>query len=110
MTVNKEKLTAVKAYMRIDGSEDDAIIKALYSAAVLYLKNTGIEAMSADPSLYNLAVWRLTLHYYDHRDAVGNEADFPAGLRPIINQLKLMGDVERSLSMTDLSDGSITQL
>ena len=89
---------AVKAYMRIDGSEDDAIIKALYSAAVLYLKNAGIEEPSKDPSLYNLAVWSLTLHYYDHRDSVGNEASFPTGLRPIINQLKLMGDIERSVS------------
>lgn len=97
MKVSKEKLAAVKDYMRIDGDEDDAIIKALYCAAVLYLKNAGIEEPSEDPSLYNLAVWSLTLHYYDHRDAVGNEASFPTGLRPIINQLKLLGDVERSV-------------
>lgn len=98
MTLDAAKLTAVKAYMRIDGDADDTIITALYSAAVLYLKNAGIEAPSDDPSLYNLALWSLTLHYYDHRDAVGNEASFPTGLRPIINQLKLMGDVSRSVS------------
>ena len=98
MKVNKEELAAVKAYMRIDGDEDDAIIKALYCAAVLYLKNAGIEEPSEYPSLYNLAVWSLTLHYYDHRDSVGNEASFPTGLRPIINQLKLLGDIERSVS------------
>lgn len=98
MAVSKEKLAAVKAYMRIDGDADDTIIKAMYKAAVRYLKNAGIEEPSGDPSLYNLAVWSLTLHYYDHRDAVGNEASFPTGLRPIINQLKLLGDVERSVS------------
>ena len=98
MAVSKEKLAAVKAYMRIDGDEDDAIVEALYSAAVLYLANAGIEEPSEDPSLYNLAVWSLTLHYYDHRDSVGGEASFPTGLRPIINQLKLMGDVARSVS------------
>ena len=98
MEVSRENLAAVKAYMRIDGDEDDAVIEALYSAAVLYLKNAGIEEPSKDPSLYNLAVWSLTLHYYDHRDSVGNEASVPTGLRPIINQLKLLGDVERSVS------------
>lgn len=98
MALDSEKLTAVKTYMRIDGDADDAIIKALYSAAVLYLENAGIEEPKEDPSLYNLAVWSLTLHYYDHRDAVGNEASFPTGLRPIINQLKLMGDVARGVS------------
>lgn len=98
MAVSKEKLTTVKAYMRIDGSEDDAIIEALYSAAVLYLKNAGIEEPSGDSSLYDLVVWRLTLYYYDHRDGVSNKDDYPIGLRAKINQLKLMGDIERSVS------------
>ena len=92
------QLAAVKAYMRVDGDADDAVIKALYKAAVRYLKNAGIEEPSGDPSLYNLAVWSLTLHYYDHRDAVGNEASLPIGLRPSINQLKFLGDVARSVS------------
>lgn len=87
--MDADKLKAVKVYMKVDddcGPEDDALIWALYLAAKTYL---GVpEPKGVDP-LYDLAVWRLTLHYYDHRDAVGNEADFPAGLRPIINQLKL---------------------
>lgn len=85
-----DELAAVKRYMRIDGTEDDAVIEALYNAAVLYLKHSGIGDPTSDPALYNLAVWSLTLHYYDHRDAVGNEASFPIGLRPIINQLKML--------------------
>lgn len=89
MAVSQEKLSAAKLYMRVDDGADDAIIEALYEAAVLYLKNAGIEDPEEDTALYNLAVWSLTLHYYDHRDAVGNEASFPTGLRPIINQLKL---------------------
>lgn len=96
MAICKTKLKAVKAYMRIDGDDDDSIVSALYEAAVLYLQNAGINEPAEDASLYNLAVWSLTLHYYDHRDAVGNEAAFPTGLRPIINQLKLMGDIARS--------------
>lgn len=93
MAVDPEKLAAAKQYMRIDGSEDDTVIEALYEASVLYLKDSGIDEPTSDPALYNLAVWSLTLHYYDHRDAVGNEASFPIGLRPIINQLKLMGTI-----------------
>lgn len=93
MAVSDEKLLMAKQYMRVDGDADDLIIRSLYSAAVLYLENAGIEEPAEDFDLYNLAVWSLTLHYYDHRDAVGNEASFPTGLRPIINQLKLAGAI-----------------
>lgn len=87
--MDPKALKAVKAYMKVDddcGETEDTLIWALYLAAKVYL---GVEEPKAPNPLYNLAVWRLTLHYYDHRDSVGNEADFPAGLRPIINQLKL---------------------
>ena len=89
MAETEDKLAAVKRYMRIDGNDDDEVIAALQDAAILYLQNAGIEKPTEESSLYNLAVWSLTLHYYDHRDSVGNEASFPIGLRPIINQLKL---------------------
>lgn len=96
MAASEENLLMTKRYMRIDGDEDDLIISALYDAAVLYLRNAGIEEPECESSLYDLAVWSLCLHYYDHRDAVGAEASFPTGLRPIINQLKLAGDITRS--------------
>lgn len=75
--------------MRVDGDDDDALITQLMDAARAYLRNAGIdEPDSGDNSLYITAVHSLTLHYYDHRDAVGEEQSFPTGLRPIINQLK----------------------
>ncbi len=89
--INTTQLAAVKAYMKVDddcGDQEDALIWALYLAAKVYL---GVPEPQEPNPLYDLAVWRLTLHYYDHRDAVGNEADFPAGLRPIINSLKMTG-------------------
>lgn len=98
MAVSEEKLTAVKRYMRVDDDTDDDVIKALYSAAELYLSNAGVDAPEEPSELYNLAVWGLTLHYYDHRDAVGTEDGFPAGLRAVFSQLKLMGEVRRSAS------------
>ena len=89
--VSPEDLAAAKRYMRVDGDEDDEVISALYEAAVVYLRNAGIDERYESLPLYSLCVWSLTLHYYDHRDAVGTEAPFPTGLRPILNQLKLEG-------------------
>ena len=87
LKVDAEKLKAVKLYMREDreDADNDALIWSLYLAAKVYL---GVPEPPGGDPLYELALWRLTLHYYDHRDAVGSEADFPAGLRPIINSLK----------------------
>lgn len=90
MTPDEKALAAVKKYMRVDGTDDDDVIAALYAAAVLYLQNAGIKPPADGGALYNLAVWGLTLYYYDHRDDVGSEGGFPVGLRPVINQLKLL--------------------
>ena len=90
-----DELAAVKAYMRVDGDDDDAVILALLAAAKVYLINAGIRRPETGDDLYNLALWSLTLHYYDHRDAVGDEASFPTGLRPILTQLKLVGAARR---------------
>ena len=90
MAVSEQKLGAAKAYMRIDGNAEDELIAALYEAAQLYLANAGIPEPPEPAPLYLLAVWSLTLHYYDHRDAVGTEAGIPTGLRPVIDQLKLV--------------------
>lgn len=89
MEADSERLEACKRYMRLDGEDEDDLIQALMAAAELYLKGAGIVPECSPPALYNLALWGLTLHYYDHRDAVGNEAAFPIGLRPVITQLKL---------------------
>lgn len=96
MEIADKELEGVKRYMRVDPdfTEDDEIIRALYAAAALYLRNAGIEAPDGGRELYDLAVWGLTLFYYDHRDAVGDEAAFPIGLRPIITQLKLLAGVD----------------
>lgn len=86
-------LSACKNYMRVDGDEDDELIRqVLMPAAKEYLRNAGIPEPEETNPVYNLAVFALTLHYFDHRDAVGDESAMPTGLRPIINQLKHIGD------------------
>lgn len=84
-------LEACKSYMRVDGDDDNALITSFMAAAKEYLANAGIIEPETPSPLYTLAVHSLTLHYYDHRDAVGGEAPLPLGLRPIINQLKHVG-------------------
>lgn len=86
------QVTACKAYMRIDGDADDALIASLCDAAEGYLTRAGCrrsETDTAQAAQYDLALWSLTLHYYDHRDAVGTEAPLPLGLPPVITQLKV---------------------
>ena len=75
-------------YMRVDEDVDGRIEHEFMPAARAYLEGAGISEPTGGSYLYTLAVHALTLHYYDHRDAVGEEAPFPTGLRPIINQLK----------------------
>ena len=85
-------LEACKNFMRVDGDDDDALITGLMQAAKEYLDGAGIPEPAEATPLYTMAVHSLTLHYYDHRDAVGEEAAFPTGLRPVINQLKHIGE------------------
>ena len=85
-------LTACKQFMRVDGTDDDELITSLMTAAKKYLDGAGIPEPAEASPLYTLAVHSLTLHYYDHRDSVGDEASFPTGLRPVINQLKHSGE------------------
>lgn len=79
---------ALKAYMRVETDDDDDVIEALWEAAGNYLANAGCD-VSAGASLYTLARQSLTLYYYDHRDDADTEAQLPAGVRPIITQLKV---------------------
>lgn len=85
------QIAACKAYMRVDGDAEDALIVSLYDAAEGYLTRAGCrrsETDTAQAAQYDLALWSLTLHYYDHRDAVGTESPLPLGLPPVITQLK----------------------
>lgn len=86
------QITACKAYMRVDGDGEDALIGGLCDAAAGYLRSAGCvrsDSDEAQAAQYDLALWSLTLHYYDHRDAVGAEAPLPLGLGPVLVQLKV---------------------
>ena len=89
MAVTDSELAAAKAYMRIDGSDDDAVVAALLESAKVYLTAAGVP--TAEDAQYRMMLWGLTLWYYDKRDAQdGQLAEMPSGLRQAINQRKLI--------------------
>ena len=92
--VSTDRLAACKAYMRVDGDEEDTLIALLLAGAVEYLTGAGIYRTADNAARYDLVVHGLTLYHYDHRDAVGAEAEMPRGLRPVINQLKLDAEAQ----------------
>ena len=83
-------LETVKAYARIDGDEEDALLENLTNAAEEYLTNAGIDPGLSAPALYQLAVCGIILHWYEQRNIATGAAptDFPVGIRLTINQLK----------------------
>lgn len=83
-------LEAAKAYARIDGDEDDALLESLIEAAEEYLAGAGVYPGLAPEALYQLAVKGIVLHWYEQRNVTDGPAptDFAAGVRLIINQLK----------------------
>ena len=83
-------LEAVKAYARVDGNEEDALLESLTNAAEEYLTNAGIDPGLSAPALFQLAVCGIVLHWYEQRNIATGAAptDFPVGIRLTINQLK----------------------
>ena len=76
---------ACRKYMHAEDVQDYDITPFMEAAAE-YLGFSSADNLTA---LQQLALNSLTLYYYDHRDAVDDEADMPIGLRPIINKLKI---------------------
>lgn len=93
MLIEADLLNPCKAYMHVDGDEDDELISSFYAAAQEFLGSKGIYLTADNSSRYTLAVHSLTNFYYDHRDAVSNEASLPIGIQPIIRQLKWDAEV-----------------
>lgn len=80
-------LTAVKRYMRLEDAPDEEVLP-FYLFAENYLRDTGIYRTDENQHMYDIVLWGLSLYYYDHRDDVGADATFPAGLQKTINKLK----------------------
>jgi uncharacterized phage protein (predicted DNA packaging) len=77
-------LDEAKSWLRIDFSEDDALLSSLISASETYLKNaTGIEYDNSN-HLAKLFCMVLISDWYENRELVGRASD---QVRPIINSI-----------------------
>jgi uncharacterized phage protein (predicted DNA packaging) len=77
-------LDEVKNWLRIDFSEDDALLTTLISAAEAYLKNaTGVE-YDENNHLAKLFCMTLISDWYENREMIGKASD---QIRPIINSI-----------------------
>jgi uncharacterized phage protein (predicted DNA packaging) len=79
-------LDELKNYLRIDGSEDDALLTLLVGGAKEYLANAGVP--ESDGDLYKLAVMLYVALHYENRDPSVKIEKFNFALESIILQLK----------------------
>jgi uncharacterized phage protein (predicted DNA packaging) len=77
----------IKSFLRIDGTEEDALVTALQLGAEEYLDNAGV-IKDYTKELYKLAVKLLVGHWYEHREIVGKSDKLAFSLDSIILQLK----------------------
>lgn len=90
ITVSEERLKWVIQYGKLEEQAEDPgeklIIEGLCLGSMVYLANSEVVETEKNSPLYWIIVGAMTLHAYDHRDQVGF---VPAGVRDILNQLKL---------------------
>lgn len=90
ITVEAERLDWVIRYGKLEEQAEDPgeklIIEGLCLGSMVYLAKAKVVETEENYPLYWLIVGAMTLHAYDHRDEVGF---VPAGVRDILNQLKL---------------------
>lgn len=77
-------LEETKAYLRVDGTEDDALIASLIDAAETYLVNATGNMFDATNSLAKLFCWALVTDWYENREHVARASD---KVRPIIESM-----------------------
>ena len=77
-------LDEVKAWLRVDFNDDDALITMLIDAAELYLKNATGAEFNENNHLAKLFCMTLISDWYENREMIGKTSD---QIRPIINSI-----------------------
>ncbi|RKD26689.1 hypothetical protein BEP19_15895 [Ammoniphilus oxalaticus] len=82
-------LDSIKAYLRIDGDQDDGLLSLLIESAKAYLRNAGVD--ESEKHLYKLAVIMIVTHWYENREQVTGSTprNLPLGIKSIILQMGL---------------------
>ncbi|MGH1092464.1 head-tail connector protein [Bacillus mycoides] len=82
------KLEEAKAYLRLDGDEEDMLITSLVGVAEQYIKNATRKDVDLDSELAKLAARILISHWYENREAVGKAEQLAFSLQSILVQLQ----------------------
>lgn len=82
-----ELLNKIKEYGKIESNEEDDMILQLIEAAKDTLNASGVPR-DTEGKLYELAVERLVMHYYENREEAAASQQVPMGLNWMINHLK----------------------
>ncbi len=94
-----EELAAAKAYMRVEGEEDDALVVDTVLAARTYLAGAGVTlppAGSGKRALYDMACHCLALAYYERRSVDETAPEDSKAVQRIIEQLKKTEEADGS--------------
>lgn len=93
MDLSREELEAAKAYMRVDGDEDDAVVTQCVIAARDYMTTAGVALPpngTTRRASYDICAHRMALDDYDERMGTAHErAEENPAFRRRLNQLKL---------------------
>jgi uncharacterized phage protein (predicted DNA packaging) len=81
-------LEEVRAYLRIDGGEEDMFLSSLIMASKEYLKNASGVTVDETNDLHKLAVNLLVSQSYEHRLPIGEGDSLAFSLESIITQMK----------------------
>jgi len=68
-------LEETKGFLRVDSTEDDALITSLIEAAEAYLYNATGNTFDSTNSLAKLFCWVLVTDWYENREHVGRASD-----------------------------------
>lgn len=80
-------LNDAKVYLRVDGTDDDALIQSLIDASVEYIANA-VGEVDTSSKLYDLTQKLLIAHWYENREPVGQADALAFSLESIILQLR----------------------
>lgn len=109
MDLTQEELAAAKAYMRVDGDDDDAVVTQCVIAARDYLAGAGVTLPPEGTprrASYDICAHRIALDDYDERRGVLHEkAEENPAFRRRLNQLKLTESPVSNLDTGDRGNG-----
>jgi len=77
-------LEEAKNWLRVDFSDDDALITTLINAAEEYLENTTGTAFDATNHLAKIFCMTLIAHWYENRELIGKASN---EVRPILQSI-----------------------